>query len=70
MSQRIGFAGLGLMGSRMARNLVKKGFPTTVDGQYGTQTQSQVAEFQEFAGLDSTGVVDAETAEMLGIYSG
>jgi 3-hydroxyisobutyrate dehydrogenase-like beta-hydroxyacid dehydrogenase len=30
MSQRIGFAGLGLMGSRMARNLLKKGFTTTV----------------------------------------
>jgi glyoxylate/succinic semialdehyde reductase len=30
MSKRIGFAGLGLMGSRMARNLLKKGFPTTV----------------------------------------
>jgi len=30
MSQRIGFAGLGLMGSRMARNFVKKGFETTV----------------------------------------
>jgi 3-hydroxyisobutyrate dehydrogenase len=30
MSQRIGFAGMGLMGSRMARNLVQKGFPTTV----------------------------------------
>ena len=30
MSQRIGFAGLGLMGSRMARNLVEKGFETTV----------------------------------------
>jgi 3-hydroxyisobutyrate dehydrogenase-like beta-hydroxyacid dehydrogenase len=30
MSQRIGFAGLGLMGSRMARNLLKKGFETTV----------------------------------------
>jgi len=30
MSKRVGFAGLGLMGSRMARNLVKKGFPTTV----------------------------------------
>ena len=28
MSQRIGFAGLGLMGSRMARSLVKKGFET------------------------------------------
>jgi 3-hydroxyisobutyrate dehydrogenase len=27
---RIGFAGLGLMGSRMARNLLKKGFETTV----------------------------------------
>jgi 3-hydroxyisobutyrate dehydrogenase-like beta-hydroxyacid dehydrogenase len=30
MSTRIGFAGMGLMGSRMARNLVRKGFPTTV----------------------------------------
>ena len=30
MSKRIGFAGLGLMGSRMARNLLKKGSPTTV----------------------------------------
>jgi len=30
MTKRIGFAGLGLMGSRMARNLVRKGFPTTV----------------------------------------
>jgi 3-hydroxyisobutyrate dehydrogenase-like beta-hydroxyacid dehydrogenase len=27
---RIGFAGLGLMGNRMARNLLKKGFETTV----------------------------------------
>ena len=30
MNRRIGFAGLGLMGGRMARNLLKKGFPTTV----------------------------------------
>jgi 3-hydroxyisobutyrate dehydrogenase-like beta-hydroxyacid dehydrogenase len=29
-TRRIGFAGMGLMGSRMARNLLKKGFPTTV----------------------------------------
>jgi 3-hydroxyisobutyrate dehydrogenase-like beta-hydroxyacid dehydrogenase len=28
--QRIGFVGLGLMGSRMARNLLAKGFPLTV----------------------------------------
>src|SRR5262245_29816844 len=30
MKQRIGFAGLGLMGSRMARQLLGKGFPLTV----------------------------------------
>src|SRR5512134_2174807 len=30
MSKRIGFAGMGLMGSRMARNLLEKGFPLTV----------------------------------------
>ena len=30
MNKRIGFAGLGLMGSRMARNLLDKGFPLTV----------------------------------------
>lgn len=30
MSKRIGFAGLGLMGSRMARNFLDKGFPLTV----------------------------------------
>jgi 3-hydroxyisobutyrate dehydrogenase-like beta-hydroxyacid dehydrogenase len=28
--QRVGFAGLGLMGGRMARNLLDKGFPLTV----------------------------------------
>src|SRR5882672_1596539 len=30
MQKRIGFAGLGLMGVRMAENLLKKGFPLTV----------------------------------------
>jgi 3-hydroxyisobutyrate dehydrogenase len=30
METRVGFAGLGLMGSRMAANLLKKGFPLTV----------------------------------------
>lgn len=30
MTMRIGFAGLGLMGSRMARNFLEKGFPLTV----------------------------------------
>jgi 3-hydroxyisobutyrate dehydrogenase len=30
MSKRVGFAGMGLMGSRMAKNLLKQGFPTAV----------------------------------------
>src|SRR5688572_19543822 len=30
MEKRIGFAGLGLMGSRMARNVLAKGLPLTV----------------------------------------
>jgi 3-hydroxyisobutyrate dehydrogenase-like beta-hydroxyacid dehydrogenase len=30
MSKRVGFAGLGLMGARMARNLLRKGFALTV----------------------------------------
>ena len=30
MQKRVGFAGMGLMGSRMARNLLVKGFPLTV----------------------------------------
>jgi 3-hydroxyisobutyrate dehydrogenase-like beta-hydroxyacid dehydrogenase len=30
MVERIGFAGLGLMGGRMALNLIRKGFPLTV----------------------------------------
>jgi 3-hydroxyisobutyrate dehydrogenase len=30
MKKRMGFAGLGLMGSRMAANLLKKGYPLTV----------------------------------------
>lgn len=33
--KRIGFAGLGLMGSRMARNLLDKGFPLTVWNRSG-----------------------------------
>ena len=64
----VGASGPAVTSVQQALNA--KGFPTTVDGQYGTQTQSQVAAFQAFAGLDSTGVVDADTAEMLGLYSG
>ena len=44
MSQRIGFAGLGLMGSRMARNLLKKGFETTVWNRTPARTAPLAAE--------------------------
>jgi hypothetical protein len=64
----VGASGPAVTGVQQALNA--KGFPTTVDGQYGTQTQSQVAAFQEAAGLESTGVVDTATAEVLGLYSG
>ncbi len=30
MSERIGFLGLGIMGSRMAANVARAGFPLTV----------------------------------------
>jgi 3-hydroxyisobutyrate dehydrogenase len=39
MNKRIGFAGLGLMGSRMARNLLDKGWPLTVWSR--TRTRSE-----------------------------
>jgi 3-hydroxyisobutyrate dehydrogenase-like beta-hydroxyacid dehydrogenase len=44
MSQRIGFAGLGLMGSRMARNLVQKGFETTVWNRTSAKSEALAAE--------------------------
>jgi 3-hydroxyisobutyrate dehydrogenase len=40
MSKRIGFAGLGLMGGRMARNLLKKGFPLTVWSRTAAKCES------------------------------
>jgi 3-hydroxyisobutyrate dehydrogenase len=50
MSQRIGFAGLGLMGSRMARNLVKKGFPTTVWNRTKSRADALAAAGAKVAG--------------------
>jgi 3-hydroxyisobutyrate dehydrogenase-like beta-hydroxyacid dehydrogenase len=42
MTTRVGFAGLGLMGARMARNLLTKGFPLTV----WNRTPARAAELQ------------------------
>lgn len=41
---RIGFAGLGLMGAGMARNLLRKGFPLTVWNRTSTATEALAAE--------------------------
>jgi 3-hydroxyisobutyrate dehydrogenase-like beta-hydroxyacid dehydrogenase len=43
MKTRVGFAGLGLMGSRMARNLSSKGFPLTVWNRTAGRAASLVA---------------------------
>jgi len=50
MSKRIGFAGMGLMGSRMARNLLRKGFPTTVWNRTPERCESLVKEGARAAG--------------------
>lgn len=42
MQKRIGFAGLGLMGVRMAENLLKKGFPLTVWNRTASKAQALV----------------------------
>lgn len=41
---RIGFIGLGIMGKPMARNLLKAGFPLTVQNRHQTVTDEFVAE--------------------------
>jgi 3-hydroxyisobutyrate dehydrogenase-like beta-hydroxyacid dehydrogenase len=43
MTTRIGFAGLGLMGSRMARHLLEKGFPLAVWNRTGSRCEPLVA---------------------------
>ncbi len=43
MKTRVGFAGLGLMGSRMAQNLLKKGFPLAVWNRSPERAQALAA---------------------------
>jgi 3-hydroxyisobutyrate dehydrogenase-like beta-hydroxyacid dehydrogenase len=42
--QRVGFVGLGIMGSRMARSILKKGFPLTVWNRTPERAQALAAE--------------------------
>src|SRR5687768_778848 len=44
MAERVGFIGLGIMGSGMARNLLKAGFPLQVWNRTASRAESLVAE--------------------------
>jgi 3-hydroxyisobutyrate dehydrogenase-like beta-hydroxyacid dehydrogenase len=48
--KRVGFAGLGLMGSRMARNILAKGFPLTVWSRTSDHTRPLAAAGASVAG--------------------
>jgi 3-hydroxyisobutyrate dehydrogenase-like beta-hydroxyacid dehydrogenase len=75
MQKRIGFAGLGLMGSRMAANLLKKGFPlsvwnrTTAKAEALAREGARVAktpfELAEHAGVVVACVADPPAVEEL-----
>jgi 3-hydroxyisobutyrate dehydrogenase len=47
--QRVGFLGMGLMGSRMARNLAKKGFAVTVWNRTRARAEALVADGAQVA---------------------
>jgi 3-hydroxyisobutyrate dehydrogenase len=48
--QRVGFLGMGLMGSRMARNLARKGFAVTVWNRTRARAEELVADGAKVAG--------------------
>lgn len=63
----------GSVGTRVTtlQNLLRRlGYYTyTVDGLFGTRTQAAVRAFQTAYGLPVTGIVDAATAQALGLYT-
>jgi hypothetical protein len=54
----------------LQERLVAEGLPVAVDGVYGPETAAAVMSFQEQEQLTVDGVVTADTAEALGIWSG
>ncbi|MEA2158915.1 MAG: 3-hydroxyisobutyrate dehydrogenase [Solirubrobacteraceae bacterium] len=63
MSERVAFLGLGIMGSRMAANLVKAGFELTV----WNRTEATARQFSEEHGttLAATPAAAAESADLI-----
>jgi hypothetical protein len=56
--------------SSAQRELSSRGFSVTVDGRMGPQTRSAIRSFQASEGLPQTGVLDAATADALGLGAG
>lgn len=51
------------------RIISSEGFTCTIDGNFGSQTLTQVKRFQTANGLTSDGIVGRRTWEVLGFYS-
>jgi 3-hydroxyisobutyrate dehydrogenase len=60
--QRVGFLGMGLMGSRMARNLVRKGFPVTVWNRTRPRAEALVADGARVASTPAELMAEVEVA--------
>ncbi len=61
-SQRVGFLGMGLMGSRMARNLLRKGFPVTVWNRTRAKAEALVPDGAKVAATPAEVMADVDIA--------
>jgi 3-hydroxyisobutyrate dehydrogenase len=61
-AQRVGFLGMGLMGSRMARNLLRKGFPVSVWNRTRSRAEALVADGARVAGTPSEVMAEVDVA--------
>jgi 3-hydroxyisobutyrate dehydrogenase len=60
--QRIGFLGMGLMGSRMAQNLLRKGFPVTVWNRTRARAEALVADGARVAATPAELMAEVDVA--------
>jgi 3-hydroxyisobutyrate dehydrogenase-like beta-hydroxyacid dehydrogenase len=60
--QRVGFLGMGLMGSRMARNLLRKGFSVTVWNRTRARAEELVKDGAKVAGTPAEVMADVDIA--------
>jgi 3-hydroxyisobutyrate dehydrogenase-like beta-hydroxyacid dehydrogenase len=60
--QRVGFLGMGLMGSRMARNLLRKGFSVTVWNRTRARAEELVADGAKVAAKPSEVMAEVDVA--------